>query len=177
MACIVGGLLDLISDVGEVGKNIVEGLWNGISDMTSWVIEKIQGFGSDILDGLKDFFGIASPSKVFRDQIGQWLPKGMAVGIEANADAVTSAMDDLANETLNTGANITSDFAKQNYSYSAPNVSSNDRLIDLLTEYLPIIASGQNVNVTLEGDAENLFSAIQKQNNIYRKQNGSSAFA
>ena len=55
---IPGGML-------SIGKDIVKGLWNGISDMTGWVIDKIQGFGESVLGGIKDFFGIHSPSRVY----------------------------------------------------------------------------------------------------------------
>ena len=66
----------------SIGRNIVRGLWNGISDMTGWIISKIQGFGSSVLNGIKDFFGIHSPSRVFRDQVGKMLALGLGVGFE-----------------------------------------------------------------------------------------------
>jgi len=70
-------------------------LWNGINDMTSWIKEKIEGFGDDVLDGLKDFFGIASPSKLMADEVGKWLPEGIAVGIDKNAKSVLNSMKDV----------------------------------------------------------------------------------
>lgn len=173
----IEGLAEGIADFIVMGGDLIEGLWEGIAGKSDWIISKIKSFGDEVLQGLKDFFSIGSPSKVFRDEIGQWLPAGMAVGIEANADSVTDAMDDLAEKTLDAGTDIVSEFGTPSYSYNPTESGSNDRLLDLLMEYLPMIASGQNVNVTLEGDAENLFSAMQKQNNIYRKQTGSSAFA
>src|SRR5699024_9047304 len=39
----------------NIGKDLVEGLWNGISDMTGWIIGKIEGFGDSILGGIKSF--------------------------------------------------------------------------------------------------------------------------
>ena len=59
----------------EIGQNLVQGLWNGISNMTDWVISKIQGFGDSVLQGLRDFFGIASPSKVFAE-MGGYMAQG-----------------------------------------------------------------------------------------------------
>lgn len=177
MACIVDGLMDLISDIVDVGKDLVEGLWNGINDMTSWIIDKIKGFGSDILDGIKSFFGIASPSKIFRDEVGQWLPKGMAVGIEANADAVTDAMNDLANDTLSMGTDIPLDMVNPTYTSGGFVTSNDNKLLNLLSEYLPAIAEGMKVGITLEGGADEIFNVVQQRNNIYKKQTGASALA
>lgn len=177
IGAMISGLAEGIAEFIVTGGELIEGLWQGISDKSDWIIEKIKSFGDSVLQGLKNFFGIASPSKVFRDEVGQWLPEGMAVGIEANADSVTNAMDDIAKDTLIAGTDIASNLDRQSYSYNASSGLSDNKLVDLLMEYLPIIASGQNVSVTLEGDAENLFSAMQKQNKIFKNQNGVSAFA
>lgn len=68
----------------SIGKNIVQGLWNGISDMTGWIIDKIQGFGESVLSGIKDFFGIESPSKLMRDEVGKYLAQGVGIGFKLN---------------------------------------------------------------------------------------------
>ena len=81
---IESALLSLPSKMLSIGKNIVQGLWNGISDMTGWIIDKIQGFGSSVLDGIKDFFGIKSPSRLMRDEVGKYLAQGVGVGFELN---------------------------------------------------------------------------------------------
>lgn len=83
-----------------VGKDLVKGLWNGISDMTGWIIGKIQGFGDSILSGIKKFFGIKSPSRVMAKEVGHWLPAGMAQGIEGNTKAATRSMADMAHDAL-----------------------------------------------------------------------------
>lgn len=97
---IVNYFKTLPSKMLSVGTDLVKGLWNGISDMTGWIIGKIQGFGESVLGGIKSFFGIASPSKVFRDEVGRWLPAGMAEGITANTKAATSAMTTMARKAL-----------------------------------------------------------------------------
>lgn len=83
-----------------VGKDLVKGLWNGISDMTGWIIGKIQGFGDSILGGIKKFFGIKSPSRVMAKEVGRWLPAGMAQGVEDNTKAATRSMTDMAHDAL-----------------------------------------------------------------------------
>lgn len=85
-------------DIKNVGKNLLEGLWNGIQDMKEWLVGKIRGLGSAVMDAIKSVFGIASPSKVFRDVIGKNLILGLAEGIEDEADTAISAMEDIADD-------------------------------------------------------------------------------
>lgn len=95
----------------QIGKYIVEGLWNGIKNAKDWLLNKIKSFAHTITDGIKSFFGIASPSKVFRDEVGKNLMLGMAEGITGNERAVTMAMSrvqqGLANTSLATPAIVT----------------------------------------------------------------------
>lgn len=79
----------------NIGRNLIVGLWNGISSVTDWILDKLGGFCDSVVDTVKDWFGIASPSKVFKNEIGKWIPRGMAIGIEAETGKVTKAMDDL----------------------------------------------------------------------------------
>ena len=58
---IVTTLQSIPGKVISVGRNIVEGLWNGISGAASWLLGKIKGWCGSILNGIKGFFGIASP--------------------------------------------------------------------------------------------------------------------
>ena len=71
----VAGVVDSVKSipdkVKDIGKNLVTGLWNGISNMSEWISSKIKGFGDGILSDLKSFFGIHSPSKVMEEQIGK----------------------------------------------------------------------------------------------------------
>lgn len=92
---IVDIIKKLPDKIKSIGKDIVKGLWNGINDMTSWISGKIQSFGDSVLDGIKDFFGIASPSKVMAAEVGRWLPEGIAVGIDKNAKTVLQSMKDV----------------------------------------------------------------------------------
>lgn len=85
---IVEGLKNGISKVKDVGKDIIKGLWNGIKDMGSWIGNKIKGFGKDVLGGIKSFFGIKSPSRVMRDQVGKFLAEGIGIGFEDEMKSV-----------------------------------------------------------------------------------------
>ena len=84
-AAAVNGIKALPKKMLQIGKDLVKGLWNGIKDMTSWIISKIKGFGNNILSGIKKFFGIKSPSRVMEQQVGKQLALGVANGIEKNS--------------------------------------------------------------------------------------------
>lgn len=97
---IVLGISDLMWAINDVGELIVEGLWEGISDMGQWLKGKIQGFCSTALDAIKDFFGIQSPSKVMEYEVGQMIGEGMAVGITQSKADVIKAMNSLNKAVL-----------------------------------------------------------------------------
>lgn len=80
----------------DIGKNFIKGLWDGISNMGKWLWDKISGFCGGIMDNIKGFFGIHSPSRVMRDQVGKMLSRGIAVGIDADAKKVYKTMDKLS---------------------------------------------------------------------------------
>lgn len=69
------------SEASGIGKNLVEGLWSGISSMTSWIGNKISGFVGGVIDVFKKVFGINSPSTLMRDEIGIFLVPGMVDGV------------------------------------------------------------------------------------------------
>jgi phage-related protein len=85
---IVGGFVKGISKIKDTGKDIVRGLWEGISDMGSWIAKKIKGFGENVLGGIKDFFGIHSPSQVMADEVGKNLALGIGEGFTDNIAGV-----------------------------------------------------------------------------------------
>ena len=78
---IVKGLLtEGIPALLSAGKDLLAGLFEGMLN-PSVIWENIKKMGNGILNGIKDFFGIHSPSKLFRDEIGAYLGEGMALGI------------------------------------------------------------------------------------------------
>jgi len=104
----LGGLLQAIPNVlkaavtglRDIGSNLVKGLWNGISDVTGWILDKIRGFGASILSGIKGIFGIHSPSKEM-EWMGQMLDQGLARGITGGVGVVDDAMGELGARTMN----------------------------------------------------------------------------
>lgn len=99
------GLKSGLSKIGQIGSDLVKGLWNGIKDVTGWVMDKIKGFGQDILDGIKSFFGIHSPSRVMRDQVGAMIGQGIAVGIDKSKAKVNSSMTNIVKTVVEKGRN------------------------------------------------------------------------
>lgn len=91
---IVSGLSGLAGRVMSVGSDIVHGIWSGISGAAGWLMSQISGFANNIVSGIKGFFGIASPSKVMRDEVGKYLAEGVAVGWDKN-DPMASIERDL----------------------------------------------------------------------------------
>lgn len=182
IAAIVEGLVACVGDMMEAGKELVNGLWEGIKKNWDNLASSVTELGSKLVDKVKGFFKIGSPSKLFRDEIGQWIPEGVAVGIEANADSVNEAVDEMVQ-----GAMVDPDFEMMQKTADAmtPSLSSgvvingnNSDVISMLAEYLPMLLTAiQNSGVTLEGDAKQMFRMIRNENNEYRKANGVSALA
>lgn len=89
------GLLSVLGSLGSIGLDIVRGIWSGISSAAGWLFGQIRNFASNLVSNLKDAMKIGSPSKVMADEIGRWIPAGIAVGIEDNAGLISQAMSGL----------------------------------------------------------------------------------
>lgn len=117
-------------DWASIGKNIVEGLKNGIANMWSniknWFKDKVNG----LVGGIKDALGIHSPSKVFAG-IGENMALGLGQGWEDEIDGVTGEVT----KTLDFNAGIT----------AAPVEAGNNAIVMLLSKYLPLLANMQVV--------------------------------
>ena len=87
---IINKFKELPSRMLSVGKDLIRGLWNGVKDMTSWITGKLDSFGDSVLNGIKNFFGIHSPSRVMAE-IGRFLAQGLGIGLEDEAGVVAKA--------------------------------------------------------------------------------------
>ncbi len=95
IAAIVAALMKGMVSIVEVGGDIVRGLWDGIKNMVGWLAGKVKGWASNIVGWIKGFLGIHSPSKVFADEIGKFIPPGITVGVEK---AMPRALRDMGQE-------------------------------------------------------------------------------
>lgn len=121
---IINGIKTIPSKMLSIGTDIVKGLWNGIGNAKAWIMSKIKGFGQGILDEMKDFFGIKSPSRVMRDEVGEQLALGVAEGINKNADRVKKTVTTLSETTLETAKAYS--FTPSFVNYNGESVRTND---------------------------------------------------
>lgn len=85
---------------GEIGKNILSGIGAGLLDGVRGVINTVKKVAGNIADGFKDFFGIRSPSRMFRDDVGKMLGFGLAEGIEDSMSRVSRAINAMNNQIV-----------------------------------------------------------------------------
>lgn len=150
VSSIVGALRQAPSMVLDVGTNIVRGLWEGISNSIGWLRDKVSGWVHGIMQDIKGFFGIHSPSRLMRDEVGKYLAEGIGVGFEDEMGAVSKQMQDAMPST---------DAFAQTYdlgSVSAAQQASNgygsqSNLINALVEAL------QDVRVVLDDEVAGRF--------------------
>ena len=126
----------------DIGINLVKGIWNGISNVTSWVLGKIKGFGKSILNGIKGIFGIHSPSTEFA-WVGKMNAEGLIEGMDGMEKEVQQSFDGMF------------DLSPQLYGTSSTNMSPNvNVVVNSNYEQDPL---GQMVNKvkTFSGGAKN----------------------
>lgn len=92
---IVSGIVStfgsLVGEMVKAGANLLHGLWEGISSAAGWLWEKVSGWASSLVDGIKNFFGIHSPSTVFAE-IGTNMGEGVGVGFGESMNGVSADM-------------------------------------------------------------------------------------
>lgn len=93
---VVKPIKELASNMLSLGTNLVKGLWNGIGNAKAWILSKIKGFGQSILNEMKAFFGIHSPSYVMEDEVGKPIAQGVAEGIRKNTKYAKKSAAELA---------------------------------------------------------------------------------
>lgn len=92
---ITSGLLKGVGSIFDVGVQLIRGLFEGIKNAGTWLYNKLRGWVSDVLGWVKRLFGIHSPSTVFADEIGKFIPPGITVGVE---EAMPRALRDMGQE-------------------------------------------------------------------------------
>ena len=166
ISSIVKGLISGIPAIFDVGKNIVEGLWNGIKNMGSWVTGKVKDFFGGIVGGVKDFLGIHSPSKVFAG-IGGFMAEGLGEGFDDQFKSVKKDIENSMNfdaGTITADANISRHYTSGSYGAASTSWGGDSgKIVMLLEQYLPMLAnmkvimdSGQVVGLLAPGMDEEL---------------------
>ena len=122
---IINTIWDMITstDWSDLGVSILQGLADGLVAGLSVVWDTIQSVGDSITDGFKSFFGIHSPSKLFRDEIGKMLLPGISIGVDnsvsGTAEKINQAIDNLINSIDFEDLQMKLDTAVQIQGYSA----------------------------------------------------------
>lgn len=175
-------------DWGKLGKDILIGIKNGIISGIGVIGEAVSAIKEQLMSKLTSALKIGSPSRVMRDEIGKWIPYGIAVGISDNAGVVNSAVQSLVDDATSITDAMAMDIATSSARPLTSEVVTTNTTIDNLNRrldglatamsiYSDSLANGNNVTVTLEGDAQSIFKTVRRQNNIYKTSTGRSAFA
>ena len=152
---VTSGVAGLPGKMAEVGRNIVRGVWNGISNAAGWFKSQVRSFFSGIVDGAKSALGIHSPSKVFAKEVGKWIPPGVGEGIkgempeledETNKEMKALAQKMQAAVNIETGKITLDKNTSQTYKVDQENGQSFD---DRKTEV--VIEGETHVHVDLDG--------------------------
>lgn len=156
---IIGSIKNAFSsfDWGSIGRNIIDGIVNGIKSAASSIGSALTSAASSAFDSAKNFLKIGSPSKLFADGVGRWIPAGIAQGIMDNMGVVDTALTKIP--TAIAGASY----------MPSDTYSASDALANTLN-------TNTNVTVVLQGDANKLFKVVRKENNKFKTSTGQSAF-
>jgi phage-related protein len=127
IAGIVEAFGSLMGKIVEIGGNLLKGIWEGISGAAGWLWDQISGFFSGVVDGIKNFFGIHSPSTVFAE-IGGNMAEGVGVGFGDEMPGVegdmTSAMSGAGEITAAEAVRAVNDGIIANVAGLAPAVAA-----------------------------------------------------
>lgn len=129
----------------NVGIDCIKGLWNGINDVSDWILSKIKGFKDKVMNGIKSFFGISSPSKEFAI-VGRYNIMGLEEGMEKESIKLQDKFDSMF------------DLSPNLYGSSSLNLSPTVNVINNIN--MKQDALGQMVNdvKTFSGGAKNDYS-------------------
>lgn len=93
---IMGAVGNLANLLYSAGRDLIQGLIRGVQDMVGRAVQAAKDVGKNIMNGVKNFLGISSPSRRSRREIGREWGAGIVLGIRDQFSAVVAAADDLA---------------------------------------------------------------------------------
>ena len=141
----------------KIGVNILEGIKDGMFNALSSVINAAKEAAEGIMNGIKDFFDIASPSKKMM-WIGEMIDSGLAHGIEDNQDVISNAMDDI-NTDLSTQLQISPSYGELQ--------TSGNKSGGIVVNMTINGAEGQDVEALAEIVQQKLMIAIGRNEAVY----------
>jgi len=99
-------------DLDSVGRDLIQGLINGIKGMAGKAFDAVAELGEGIMKKAKDFFIIKSPSRRMADEVGAQIPAGVGVGVKDNASEATEAVEEMADDIIDVATSKTEEFAE-----------------------------------------------------------------
>lgn len=152
---LVNGFGKYFSNMANVGKNLVSGIWEGIKNAKDWLIGKVKEWCGNIVNGIKSFFGIHSPSKVFKDEIGTNLALGLGEGF-------SNTMKDVSKEMSNS---IPSKF-DVNSTILKRDTSVNELSLENMTSAFITAVKNLNAQIIIDKDVAGRFVITSINNNF-----------
>jgi hypothetical protein len=179
----------------SVGKNIVKGIAKGVGDFAWILVDKMTGLAQKAWEGVKDFFGIHSPSRLMRDTVGKMIPAGITVGLEkAFPDTLKTLMnqsEQLANVPFRTPEIATGKIIPAKASaviaqkQNSTNSNNND-VLNLLEQLLSVTKSlesdnsgnnGGDYHFTAQINRRTLFDEFIEEAKLRQMSNGRNPFS
>lgn len=182
-------------DWGSVGMNVVKGIAKGVGDFAWILVDKMTGLAQKAWEGVKDFFGIHSPSRLMRDTVGKMIPAGITVGLEkAFPDTLKTLMnqsEQLANVPFRTPeiatgkiipAKASAVIAQKQHSTD----SNNNDVLNLLEQLLSVMKSlesdnsgnnGGDYHFTAQINRRTLFDEFIEEAKLRQMSNGRNPFS
>lgn len=160
-------------DLFDIGKDIIRGLVDGIGSMASAVSEKVASIASMIPDGIKGFLGIHSPSRLMRDEVGKWIPAGIAVGINQNSGVVEDAAESIGKKAIPSVSDMTMGINAQG-TYTNANVRPSEATANSGTSTYNFrgMLEGAVFHIREEADVAKVSRQLEKMAKAKARQNG-----
>jgi phage-related protein len=153
------GAKNVAETVKSIGQNIVDGVWNGIKAAKDTFVSNVKSFFSGIVDGVKDALGIASPSKVMENEVGVWLPPGVANGFEkALPGAIKTMQKDLDEGIDDMSTNEDVDISVEGFADNL--IATYNMIIDWFTSV------EEKLSNSVDNMADKLMSLVQVGNQL-----------
>lgn len=182
-------------DWGSVGMNVVKGIAKGVGDFAWILVDKMTGLAQKAWEGVKDFFGIHSPSRLMRDTVGKMIPAGITVGLKkAFPDTLKTLMnqsEQLANVPFRTPEIATGKIIPAKASaviaqkQNSTNSNNND-VLNLLEQLLSVTKSlesdnsgnnGGDYHFTAQINRRTLFDEFIEEAKLRQMSNGRNPFS
>lgn len=128
---------------GSLGANIISGIISGISGAAGSLFSSLKDLASNALQSAKNFLGIKSPSRVFANEVGKWIPAGIAEGIESGSDTLMNSIDSVTGLATIEAADVA---YSSSYTPSQTSTAQLDAILALMVEYFPEMAKARNID-------------------------------